>query len=177
MPTSGQEFVIDLTPLPDPVRVEGALLNLVRFRGHPNPVRYAPPWTIRGNDTEARLTPPGLATGAHIRSKTLREPLSFFSDAPDDLAAVQRWALGELPACQSTPRLISHERNTLHLNRMQTVELRFEYIFQGHLTEHAVLVAPRSSHQVLLFAVYGPIKGFSDLHRVFQQSLYSLTGF
>ena len=164
---------VDLSPQPTKHMVDGATMNCVAFDAGPIRIEYMSPWPIAGQRSRADLSLPVAAASADIQWIMTLVPIDFRNDE-----AVIHLLKQQLPKDAEASQFEPLQRNLLRINGKETAELIVRYAVFGRRMQLSALAAQREPGQeIFVFRVASPAAEFKKVHRTFQASLYSMTGF
>jgi len=164
---------VDLSPVPSSVQFDGASAKCVAFRADDGRIEYNPPWPISGNPSQAQLAVPFAGANANIAVVITDVPITFANDQ-----VVTAFLKQFLPKDAEHPQFQSLVRNPVRISGKESAELVATYSLFGRPLQLSTLMTQRApGTELFLFQVSGPASDFKKIHRTFQSSLYSITGF
>ncbi len=168
---------LDLTPLPGEYVVEGIKRPLVNFRSagaEIHLISYVPPWRITGSFESATMQIPESAALGRIWKADNHARLDL-----SDEDAVRAWTLSNQPPGANDLKIETVEKNPVFIDGKPSVEITFTYGLYGRPLKGCMLVTRRALDcpEMVVFEISCHPGDFVKLHRLLQQSLYSIQGF
>ncbi len=179
-PSSDTAATVDFTPVPKETKLEGATIHLVQFRPTSaapgtRSLEYQPPWPIAGTPDKATMRIPLRDAVASMQRVTL--PVAL--DAIDE-GVFKQWMGKRLGDGVDAFKIENIAKNPVKLNGKPTVEVTMTYGYFGRNVRHSILLCERhegDKRDLISFEIQSAPADFQQLHRTFQSSLYSLSGF
>jgi hypothetical protein len=164
---------VDLSPIPSNAKFDGATTKCVSFQAGKTRIDYNSPWPISGQGSRAQLAVPYAGANANIACYVTNTPVAFASDQ-----ALTDFLKQFLPKGAENPQFESLIRNPVRISGKESAELIVTYALSGRRIQLSTLVAQREpGNELFVFQVSGGATDFKKVHRAFQSSLYSITGF
>jgi hypothetical protein len=164
---------VDLSPIPSDAKFDGATAKYVSFQAGNTRIDYNSPWPISGQGSRAQLAVPYAGANANIARYVTNTPVAFANDQ-----ALTEFLKQFLPTGAENPQFESLIRNPVRISGKESAELIVTYALSGRRIQLSTLVAQREpGNELFVFQVSGGSADFKKVHRAFQSSLYSITGF
>lgn len=164
---------VDLSPIPSSAKFDGATSQCVSFQAGNSRIEYNAPWPISGHGSRAELAVPFAGANANIARYVTNAPLAYANDQ-----ALTEFLKQFLPKSAENPQFETLIRNPVRISGKESAELIVTYALSGRRVQLSTLVAQREpGNELFVFQVSGGASDFKKVHRAFQSSLYSITGF
>ena len=163
---------LQLIPTLSEYELEGVKFSRLAFRDAGKTPTYQPPrgWDYSGSGDRLILRPAAKSQAEAIISRAaLPQPCTLDDENLKKLAAE---ALTCAPKGGGAAKIISQEKNPLHIDGKETFQVLISYELQGQTFERSILFLNRQSDQ-LRFQLAAPARDFKELEAVFQSSLCS----
>jgi hypothetical protein len=166
---------LDLRPKERTQILDGVPIHGIAFSDAGKEVLYEPPfeWRLSGGGSTLTLRPPRIAQAAATISVASNHVGSDFG--MESLKLLKEAALGRLPREAQKAEVLGEEKNPLMMNLHETWQVQCAYSFYGQRFKRSALVCNFAKYQ-LWFELDALESDFSNLHKAFIESLYSLQG-
>lgn len=163
---------LDLTPWTSEYKSEGFVYRRVTLTGDGGKVTYCPPqgWTVRGDATALKLTPPRTDFGeALVMATPLKAPERFDADTVN---ALEQEVLGELPPGSQGIEVEKREANPVLMGPNPSYGFVVSYKTLGQVFRRSVIFVGTPGLR-LTFRFTAPEPQFTALNTAFQTTLAS----
>ena len=163
---------LQLIPTLSEYELEGVKFSRLAFSDAAKTPTYQPPrgWDYSGSGDRLILRPPGKSQAEVIISRAALTHPSTFDE--DNLKKLATDALTCAPKGSGPAKIVSQEKNPLHIDGKETFQVVISYELQGQTFERSILFLNRESDQ-LRFQLAAPARDFKELEAAFQSSLCS----
>jgi hypothetical protein len=170
--TASVQAELQLNPTVSEYQLEGVKFSRLAFRDGNKIPTYQPPrgWDYSGSGDRLTLRPPGKSQAEAIITRMPRMESSTFTD--ENLKKLATEATVSAPKGSTAVKIVSQEKNPLHIDGKETFQVVISYGLQGQAFQRSILFLNRDREQVR-FQFAAPAPDFKGLEAAFQSSLCS----